>query len=96
MSKGKVAEVEWERQKLAKELDAIRTSQKEWQERALTTEKEAQKDRDASNSTIVELKKKYQKVKSHVLKHFHSALGKHFPLLSSGESPSLRVRLAFF
>ena len=95
-SKGKVAEVERERQKLAKELDAVRASQKEWQDRAHAAETEMKKNRDAADSTIVELEKKYQKVRGHVLKHFHGTLGKRFPLLSIGESPSTRVCFALF
>ena len=88
-SRGKVGEVELERQKLAQELDVVCASLQEWQDRALVVENGAKKDRAASDATIVELRKKYQKVKSHVLKHFHGALDKPFPLLSISKSPSL-------
>ena len=41
----------------------------------MTAEAEAKKNKDACDAVIVEIKKKYQKVKAHVLKNFRGALG---------------------
>ena len=81
VSKKEVAKVEQERLKLERELDAVRTSRQEWEDRALAAEDGAKKNQAASDAVIVELRKKYQKVKTHVLKHFQGALGKPIPLL---------------
>ena len=74
--------------KLEKELVATRTSRQEWEERTLAVEDAAKKDKAASDAVIVDVKKKYQKVKAHVLKNFRGALGEFtFPLFTC-ESPS--------
>ena len=91
MSKAKIAEMERERVKLAQELDVARLSRKEWEDRALTAEREAKKNRDASDAIIVQQEKKYQRLKGHILKYFRGSLGKHFSPPPTGESPSLRV-----
>ena len=81
--------MEQERLKLERELAATRTSRQEWEDRALAAEDGAKKDKAASDAVIVELKKKYQKVKAHVLKNFRGALGKSTFLLCICEFPSL-------
>ena len=75
VAKKEVAKVEQERLKLERELAATRASRQEWEERALTAEDAAKKDKAASDAIIVDVKKKYQKVKAHVLKNFLGALG---------------------
>ena len=89
VSKAKIAEVERVQVKLARELDAARLSQKGCEDRALIAEREAKKNRDASDATIVQRKKKYQRLKGHVLNHFRGSLGKHFSPPPTGESRSL-------
>ena len=81
VSKKEVAKVEQERLKHEWELAAARTSRQEWGDRSLAAEDGAKKNQAASDAVIVELRKKYQKVKTHVLKHFRDALGKSTLLL---------------
>ena len=82
--------MEVERLRLERELVTTRTSRQEWKDRALTAEEEAKKNKAACDEVIMEIKKKYQKVKAHVLKNFRGALGElDFPWCLC-ESPSLR------
>ena len=74
-AKKDVAKVEQEWLRLERELVTTRTSRQEWKDRALTAEDEAKKNKAACDAVIVEIKKKYQKVKAYVLKNFRGALG---------------------
>ena len=90
-AKKELAAVEQERLRIDRELATTRTSRQEWKERALTAEDEAKKNKAACDAVIIEVKKKYQKIKTHVLKNFRGALGEFdFPCRSC-ESPSLSV-----
>ena len=80
-SKSKIAEVEQGRLQLTRELDEARTARDDWQGRALAAEKELKKNRAASDGVIIEQKKKYRKLKSNMLKQFHTTLGK-CPMIS--------------
>ena len=67
--------MEQERLRLERELATTRTSRQEWKDKALTAVDEAKKNKAACDAVIVEVRAKYQKVKSHVLKNFRAALG---------------------
>ena len=55
--------MEQERLRLERELATTRTSRQEWKDRALAAEDEAKKNKAACDQVIVDVKKKYQKVK---------------------------------
>ena len=74
-AKKELAAVEQERLRLERELATTRTSRQEWKDRALAAEDEAKKNKAACDELIMDIKKKYQKVKAHVLKNFRGALG---------------------
>ena len=74
-AKKQLAAVEQERLRLERELATTRTSRQEWKDKAGTAIDEAKKNKAACDEVILEVKKKYQKVKSHVLKNFRAALG---------------------
>ena len=70
VAKKELAKVEQEQLRLERELATTRTSRQEWKDRALATEDEMKKNKAATDELIVDMKKKYQKVKGHVLKNF--------------------------
>ena len=74
-AKKELAAVEQERLWLEMELATTRTSRQEWKDKALAAVDEAKKNKAACDEVIVEIRKKYQKVKAHVLKNFRGALG---------------------
>ena len=74
-AKKELAAVEQERMRIERELGSTRTSRQEWKDRAVTAEDELKKNKAASDAVIIDVKKKYQKVKAHVLKNFRGALG---------------------
>ena len=81
--------MEQERLRLERELGTTRTSRQEWKERAQSAEDEAKKNKAACDELIVDIRKKYQKVKTHVLKNFRGALGELDIPWFSFEPPSL-------
>ena len=88
-AKKELAKVEQEKLMLERELATTRTSRQEWKDRALAAEDEAKKNKAATDEIIVDIKKKYQKVKAHILKNFRGALGEFNLRLYTCESPSL-------
>ena len=74
-AKMELAAVEQERLRLERELATTHTSRQECKDRALAAEDQAKKNKAACDELIVDIKKKYHKVKGHVLKNFRGALG---------------------
>ena len=74
-AKKELAALEQERQRLEKELATTRTSRQDWKDKAQLAQDEVQKTKAAYDELIDEIKKKYHKVKGHVLKNFRGALG---------------------
>ena len=75
MAKKELAAVEQERLRLERELATTRTSRQDWKDKAQVAQDEVQKTKAACDELINDIKKKYHKVKGHVLKNFRGALG---------------------
>ena len=92
-AKKELAALEQERQRLEKELATTRTSRQDWKEKAQLAEAELKKTKATCDELVGEIKKKYQKVKGHVLKNFRGALGE-LDFLDTCASP--RASLSWF